>query len=303
MAERNTGILRPVPNRITAASARRRAFAEQIVGAYAGDPRVAAVLLGGSAARGHADRYSDIELFVVWTEPPTDVDRTAAIAAAGGDLVALYPVEDGVWSDAWKIGRRDGAPFTGVEVDMSHYLLDAVEQILRDVIDDCDPDPLKQLGVGGILHAIPLCGSELVESWQERAARYPDGLRLAVVRAHAQIEGLWRLDAYAARDNPVVGYQVLTAAHEDLLHTLLGLNRLYYSGFKSLKAVVADLAIAPTDLRERIRASYPLKAGRSKAMLTALVEETHDLVEEHLPEIDVARLREILRYDRPLWDG
>ena len=37
-------------------------------------------------------------------------------------------------------------------------------------------------------------------------------------------------------------------------------------------------------------------------MVTALVEETHDLVEEHLHEIDVGRLREILRYDRPLWE-
>ena len=36
--------------------------------------------------------------------------------------------------------------------------------------------------------------------------------------------------------------------------------------------------------------------------MTALVEETHDLVEELLPEIDVERLREILRYDRPLWE-
>ncbi len=292
-----------MPDQTTAAAARRRAFAEEAAAAYTGDSRVAAVLLGGSAARGHADRYSDIELFVVWTEPPTEADRAAAIAAAGGDLVTLYPVDDGVWSDAWKVGRRDRVPFTGVEVDMSHYLAETVEQILGDVVDDCDPDPLKQLGVGGILHAIPLHGGELVKSWQERAARYPDGLRLAVVRAHAQIEGLWRLDAYAARGNPVAGYQVLTAAHEDLLHTLLGLNRVYYSGFKSLEPVVADLAIAPADLLERIRASYPLAPGSSRRTLTALVEETHDLVEEHLPEIDVERLREILRYERPLWDG
>ena len=34
-------------------------------------------------------------------------------------------------------------------------------------------------------------------------------------------------------------------------------------------------------------------------MVTALVEETHDLVEEQLPEIEIERLREILRYDRP----
>jgi predicted nucleotidyltransferase len=287
---------------ITAAAAKRRAFAEKAAGAYTGDPRVAAVLLGGSVARGHADRYSDIELSVAWREPPTEADRAAAITAAAGDLVTLYPVEGGVWSDAWKVGRRDGVPFTGIEVDMSHSLVDTVEQVLHDVLERCDPDPEKQLAVGGILHAIPLHGSALVERWQERAARYSEDLRVAVVRAHAQIEGLWRLDAFAARDNPVAGYQVLTAAHEDLLHTLLGLNRVYYSGFKSLTAVVSELPIAPADLLERIRASYPLEEGQSRAMLTALVEETHDLVEEQLPEIEIERLREILRYDRPLWE-
>jgi hypothetical protein len=287
---------------VTAAAAQRRAFAEEAGGAYASDPRVAAVLLGGSAARGHADRYSDLELAVLWREPPTEADRAAAISAAGGDLVTLYPVEAGVWSDAWKIGRRDDVPFTGIEVDMSHCLVDTVEQVLHDVVERCDPDPEKQLIVGGILHAIPLHGSGLAERWQQRAARYPDDLRLAVVRAHAQIEGLWRLDAYAARDNPVAGHQVLTAAHEDLLHVLLGLNRVYFSGFKSLAAVVPELPIAPPDLLERIRASYPLEAGRSRAQLTALVEETHDLIEEQFPEIDVERLREILRYERPLWE-
>ena len=238
----------------------------------------------------------------MWRQPPTEADRAAAISAAAGDLVRLYPTEGGVWADAWKIGRREGVPFTGIEVDMSHYLVDTVEQVLHDVVERCDPDLLKQLTVGGIIHSAPLHGSALVEHWQQRAAHYPDGLRVAVVRAHVQIEGLWRLDAYATRDNPVAGYQVLTAAHEELLHVLLGLNRTYYSGFKSLDAVVRDLRIAPENLLERMRACYPLEKGRSKTMVSALVEESQDLVEEQLPEIDVDRLREILRYDRPLWE-
>ena len=104
--------------------------------------------------------------------------------------------------------------------------------------------------------------SELVTSWQERAARYPDGLRLAVVRAHAQIEGLWRLDAYAARGNPVAGYQVLTAAHEDVLHTLLASEPRVLLGLQvAHRRSSSDLPIAPTDLLDRIRASYPLAAG------------------------------------------
>ena len=105
---------RPWVDDANAASTTRRDFAEQVADAYTGNPAVAAVLLGGSAARGHADRYSDIELFVVWREPPTETDRAAAIAAAGGDLVTLYPVEDiergPLWQDAWKVGRLGDEP-------------------------------------------------------------------------------------------------------------------------------------------------------------------------------------------------
>ena len=287
---------------ITPAAAMRAELAAQVAPVYASNRSVAAVVLGGSVARGHADRYSDIELTVIWREAPTEADRARAIAAAGGDLVWLYPLEDGVWADAWKVGRRDDVPFTGIEVDMSHYLAETVDQLLLDVLEAYDPDPTKQLTVGGIRNGIALHGEELVAGWQEQAGTYPDGLRLAVVRAHAQIEGLWRLDAYVVRDNPVAGYQVLAAAHEDLLHVLLGLNRTYYSGFRSLAAVVRELGIAPSDLLERLRASYPLVEGRSKELTTALVDDVHDLIEVHVPEVDVRWLREILRYERPLWD-
>jgi hypothetical protein len=291
---------------VTQASELRRRLAESLVLAYASNPNVVALFVGGSAARGHADRYSDLEIGVVWSEAPAEAERSDAITAAGGDLVRLYPVEEyglgPVLADAWKLGRRADQPFTGVEVDMHHFLREDVEHVLTDVLDRFDPDPVKQSLVGAILTGIALHGRGLLEEWQRRVAEYPEELRVAVVRAHAQIEGLWRLDAFAARGNPVAGYGVLTVAHEQLLHALLGLNRQYYSGVKSLDAVVAQLELAPDDLLERIRASYPLRPRASRESLTRLVEETYDLIEEHVPEVDVARLREFLRYERPLWD-
>ena len=292
----------------TPASLLRLSLAERLTAAYANNPGVVGVITGGSTARGHADRFSDLEVGVIWSDPPTETERAEAIAAAGGDLVRLYPAEEGelggpVWSDAWKVGRRDDVRLTGIEVDMHHFLAETLEGVLDAVLDEFDPDPVKQSFVGFLLHGIPLHGSDRLQTWQERAANYPDELRVAVVRAHAQIEGLWRLDAYSARGNPVAGYAVLTSAHEELLQTLLGLNRVYFSGFKSLEAVTAELDLAPRDLLLRMQASYPLRAGVSKAALTQLVEETYDLIEEHVPEIDVAPLREFLRYERPLWDG
>jgi hypothetical protein len=284
----------------------RRTFAEALAPAYAANAHVVALFAGGSTARGHADRYSDLEVGVLWDRPPTDAERADAIVAADGDLVRLYPAEEyglgPVWADAWKIGRLDGAPLTGVEVDMHHFLVERVEQVLGDVLDHFDPDLEKQSLIGAIATGIPLHGGDLLEGWRRRAAVYPEGLRVAVVGANAQIEGLWRLDAFAARDNPVAGYAVLTSAHEQLLRTLLGLNHTYYSGVKSLDAVVAGLELAPPDLPGRIRASYPLRPRESKEIVTALVEDMFDLVEAHVPEIDVRRLRAFLRYERPLWD-
>jgi hypothetical protein len=284
----------------------RRAFAEQLAPAYAAIPNVVAMFAGGSTARGHADRYSDLEVGVMWDRPPTDAERAGAIVDAAGDLVRLYPSEEyglgPVWADAWKIGRLDGAPLTGVEVDMHHFLVERIEQVLTDVLDDFEPDLEKQSLIGAIATGIPLHGVDLLEGWRRRAAVYPEGLRVAVVTANAQIEGLWRLDAFATRDNPVAGYAVLTSAHEQLLRTLLGLNRVYYSGVKSLDAVAADLELAPPDLTDRIRASYPLRPRESKGILVSLVEDMYDLIEAHVPQVDVRRLRAFLRYDRPLWD-
>jgi predicted nucleotidyltransferase len=54
-------------------------------------PVVDAIFLGGSTARGQADRYSDIELSVLWTTPPTEQERVRAITQLGGDLHLLSP--------------------------------------------------------------------------------------------------------------------------------------------------------------------------------------------------------------------
>ena len=100
-------MIRPV---MTPASAARRAAAERIAPVYAANPKVAAVILAGSTARGHADRFSDIELGVFWHEPPTDDERLAAIEQAGGELETVYPLEDDAWYDDWKLGRHGGVP-------------------------------------------------------------------------------------------------------------------------------------------------------------------------------------------------
>jgi predicted nucleotidyltransferase len=98
-----TGTLkdRYVNGTINSASQWRRAVAQRLAPIYAANPRVAAVMLGGSTARGHADRFSDIEIGVFWHQPPTGAERRAAVDQARADLLRLYPYDpiEEVWSD------------------------------------------------------------------------------------------------------------------------------------------------------------------------------------------------------------
>jgi hypothetical protein len=91
---------------MNAASQWRYAFAQQLAPIYAANPHVSAVLVGGLAARDHAERYSDIELGVFWQQPPTEPDRRLAADLNNGDLIAAYPylAEEEVWCDDFMLG-------------------------------------------------------------------------------------------------------------------------------------------------------------------------------------------------------
>jgi hypothetical protein len=288
------------------ASRWRQALARQIAPAYAANPNVAAVVVGGSSARGHADRHSDIEIGVFWHQPPVDADRRAAVERVGGDLIRLYPYDpaEQVWCDDFSMGRR--APDlagSGVLIELVSYTTAFMETVLADVLESHDASDLKQNLIAGVASGIALHGADLVARWQAAARRYPDELAVRVVNAHALIDHYWRVEALLERGaNLLLVYRIFTDVEQKLLHVLLGLNRVYYFGFKWLDAVVAQLPIAPADLGPRLRRVYQVGPAEGGRQLAALVEETYDLVEYHLPAVDVARLRRIYRYRRPAWE-
>jgi hypothetical protein len=288
------------------ASQWRHAFAQPLASIYAANPQVAAVLLGGSTARGHADRYSDIELGVFWHQPPTDADRQAAANAINGDLVGLYPYDpvEEVWCDDYTLGRaHPDQPKSGILVEVVHYTTDFFNRTLDAVLQNYNPDALKQNLIAGVVDGIPLHNAELIQDWKARAAIYPEGLALAVVNQSILIDHFWRWEMLLARGgNLMLLYQSFTRIEQQLLHVLLGLNRVYYFGFKWLDVVSDRLAQKPANLLRRLQLVYELAPAEGARELAELVEETYDLVELALPQIDIARLRGYFRYQRPIWD-
>ncbi len=66
-------------------------LARELAGIYSGDPRVLAVMAGGSVARGCADEYSDVEIGVFWDTPPSEEDRRDAARRMGGEVWKFDP--------------------------------------------------------------------------------------------------------------------------------------------------------------------------------------------------------------------
>lgn len=294
------------------ASQWRLALGRRVGAAYGQNPKVAAVIVGGSTCRGHADRYSDIEIGVFWHEPPTEEDRRAAAEAGvadagiGGEVHRLYPYEpaEEVWEDALFLGRlAPDQPGTGVLVEIPHYTVEFIERVLDDVLVRHDTSDLKQNLLAVLAPSIPVHGEALIEAWRSRAAVYPRELALAVVKRHAQIEFLWTTEKFLERgNNLLLVYDVLLGISKQLYHVPLALNRIYFSGYKWIDLQISGMKVAPPDFSRRLQQVFSSEPRAATQEIAALVEETYTLIEQEMPEVDIARLRHYFRYKRQLWD-
>jgi hypothetical protein len=252
--------------------------------AYAANPKVAAVLLAGSVARGTADAYSDIELDIFWREPATAEERLAPIAAAGATL--LYQGEDAnEWADGFFIG--------GVKVDTSQFLVATMERWLADVVDHADSEIEKQLLIAAVQHGQPLYGAELVAGWRVHAAAYPDALARAMVAQHLEFRPRALLEMFAARDDALILHRGLVEVAQRILDVLMGLNRLYvpHPYHKWLDWEAAQMRIAPPDLAGRLRRILRAEPRSAADGIHQLIEETFALVERHMPDFDTSAAR------------
>jgi len=299
----------------------RTSLGREIASAYRRDPNVAVVALGGSVARGWADRHSDIELFVFWNEPPSDVDRAEAVARAGGRIDIwwsdppapadyrrifdattgrigqMWPYEDEEWSEHFYV--------RGVDIGVSGFLCATAGQYLRDVVEGCDTTERKHILLSAISSGAPLSGARQFEAWRARAAAYPPELARAVVAEQLALEDddWWECEKMVERDERYLLYPLLSQTVNFVGRLLLALNRCYLPDprLKWLDRLVAPLEIAPPDLPARLQALYRLEPADAVAALQQLIEETLDLVDSHLGGVETSFARRWYRHRRVEW--
>jgi len=212
---------------VNSASEHLRSLARIIVDKTVELVPVRAVLLAGSAGRGDADHFSDIDLIVYVDQiPPEEVGRKVREAVGGTD-----PLRKGQPTESFS---AEEFGLKGVRVELAFATVGWMEQRLDELLDRLvDFDSPSQKILSGLLEGMPLYGRKLIKRWNARAAQYPEALRLATVRRYWRFFPLWyEAAALPKRDAELWRLDVLLEGAFNLLGVLAGLNRLYFTRFQ-----------------------------------------------------------------------
>ncbi len=277
----------------------RYALAQQIAPHYHANPKVAAVLVEGSVAQDYADRSSDLDLAVFWAEPPTTKERRNIITRAVGRY--RHPLPSPREAAGWEARNvREG-----VAINVRHTTVQATEGLLAAVLEHADPRLSKQQRLAALRSALPLVNPRLITQWQQQVAAYPHALAVAMVRAHLRFRPAWEQEHLAERNDVLVLYDSFCTAQKHLLLVLLGLNRLYYPGWRWLDRLMDEMQVTPPNLSQRLKQLFAIVSIDPLAsvyQLHELIEETFRLVETHLGEVDTHAARERFRGQRRAWE-
>ncbi|NKB72014.1 MAG: DUF4037 domain-containing protein [Candidatus Latescibacteria bacterium] len=271
---------------MTPESQRWTALATHIAQGYADAPGIEGILIGGSVARGLADVNSDVDLFVFCRQFPDKSLRQTAVDRVNGERWRAHDSRDqGLLRDCFH--ADDG------RIDVEFVLVSAYEALIRDVLANHDISRAKQGLLGGLLDAQIIQDSGLVAHWRRQIAQYPDGLQQRVVEHHLLIDPLWVAEIYARKRGDLLYLcDALCRVANAVLGLLHGLNRRYQPNeYKRLDWIVSHFQLAPENIANRLRdiLQGPPLDGVQK--LEQIVAETFDLLETHLPTLDMDAAR------------
>jgi Domain of unknown function (DUF4037) len=276
------------------ASRWRLAMARKVAPVYTANPQVRAVIVGGSVARGYADSYSDVEVGVFWDELPAATELHAAMEQSHGTSWELdpYSPDEDVWYEEYAVA--------GLKIDLRHMTVARMGEVLAAVIDHADRSEERQQIISSVQAGVALHGAPLVECWRARAAHYPESLARAMVGHYLSLPPWWFVPMLAERGDLPLVYGAFKEAAERILGALLGLNRIYHPGTKWMNATIAALPVKPPDLAARLQRVFRTEPLAGAGQMQDLVEETFDLVEQQMPDLDLSEARRTFRSCRPI---
>jgi hypothetical protein len=272
-------------------------LAKHAAAAYIANPKTKAAMVTGSVAEGLCDEYSDCEMCFYYDELPSKADLHLARQQNHGSepLWTLGNLQEGSFVESYLI--------EGVEFQIGHEAIVNWEKEISTILEEFDLSPMMK-AMSGTLIGIPLYGEPLIQQWKAQIANYPDGLAQRMVEHYLKFFTIWGVqEKLARRDTTLWYHQILVESAQNILGVLSGLNRLYYTTFqfKRMSRFIMQMEIAPENLTDRLEGLFKHAAPVAVSELEALVRETVELVEIHMPQIDTSSAKQKLGWRQQPW--
>lgn len=262
---------------------------EKNVPIYTANPKVKAIAVVGSVARGHSDAHSDIDMTVYYESMPTEAEVVEAREKTGAVFGDWY------WNEPNDSGFGEYSFIKGVKVDIGHVTVPFHEAYMAEVLEKHETDMYKQKLMSGMVDAYPVYGHDLINKWKANAAAYPEPLALKMVKEYLRFAPPWILSQMVGERGDVLFlHELLLKGEKNVLGVMLGLNRLYHPvDYKRMDWFIGKMKIAPPDLSNRLKMILQSEAQTAAAEMKKLAEETFALVAEHMPEVDTTDARKL----------
>jgi Domain of unknown function (DUF4037) len=279
----------------------RISLARKIAPAFTTNLKVEACFVFGSAALGISDEYSDLELAFIWSQLPSTeaLQATAQSVGVKGWEIEPYGEAKQAWLEQFYL--------SGMKVEAGHWARDTMDNIVIDVVEHYDVSQNgllfeKQATVSHLQRAVVLYGEDIIKHWQTRLSPYPEELAVAMVQAHLKFRPFDGQQILTERLEIPMLYENNCAIVRWLLNLLFGLNRIYHPGFKWTRYFVEEMNLKPPDFFARLERVFQADAASGTHELRQLAEETFDLVEKHLPQVNLKQQRETFNRLYPKWN-
>lgn len=286
---------------MTEHSAWRISLAHKIAPAFTANPKVEACFVFGSAALGISDQYSDLELAFIWSELPSaeELQATAQSVGVKGWEIDLYGEARQRWLEQFYL--------YGMKVEAGHWAREMINSIVIDVVERYDVSQYgllfeKQVIAFHLQRAVVLHGEDIIIQWQTQLSPYPEELAVAMVQKHLKFRPFDGQHILTDRLEIPMLYENRCTITRWLLNILFGLNRIYHPGFKWTRYFVEEMNIKPPEFFARLERVFQSDAASGTHELRRLAEETFDLVEQCLPQIDLKQQRETFNRLNPRWE-
>jgi hypothetical protein len=276
----------------------QRSLIEEIVADLARIDGVAAVVLGGSHARGRARPDSDIDLGLLYrTDRRFDLAAIRKLAGQWNDTpdpVVSGFGEWGRWVDggAWLTVR-------GQRIDFLYRDIGLIESTLAEAregrfeVDFAQQAPFGFFGptvLGEVAIARPLHDPDgLVAVLRSQVVPMPEALRCAVVQ-----QGLWSVDfglrafapKFVAAGNAYGAVGCFTRFASELVRVLFALNSVYVLNDKTALDEIMSFSLSVPDFARRLSVilgnagTKPRQLARSMEAMVALFNEVAQLADD-----------------------